>query len=384
VISLFLASLHPGAFARSERITGFVLGHSGYMWHNPFRILFRRDPIFAYDIYPLPPDLSDDDKRKLDRVYYPRTKDVLTDSYDLMVFHDARIQHLTTRQLHDLDYAFREAEMAAFCGLCLGWDYAWEPTILRDVVPISEHGSVSPHFRSYKVEFRTNLDEVFIPFITYGVENAVGEQYTEMKVKQGATIWGDIRPYDLPWLVSWRPGGGNPGIQWVVSHIFDDWWSEQKNPYALDVATNMILYSLEMDLIADIPARREARRMFRNLQTQKSLILSMIEWADNFGANSLPLSDELLDLEVEMDKAVDDYAAQDYEPAIGFLESMTKEVKRISQKAVELKDRALFWVYTSEWLVVTATAIISGLTVWSLMIKRKMHREVRATRLRRV
>ncbi len=361
-----------------------MIGHSGYMWDNPFRVLFIRDPIFTYDIYPLPPDLSGRGKRKLDRVYYPRTRGMLIDQYDVMVFHDARIQHLTTRKLHDLDYAFREAEMTAFCGLCLGWDYAWEATILREVVPISEHGSVSPHFRSYKVDFRTNRHPVFTPFLKYGIEDVVGDQFTDMKVKQGATIWADIVPYGQPWLVSWRPGGGNPGMQWVVSHIFDDWWTEEKNPYALDVATNMVFYSLEMDLISDIPARREARRMFRNIQTQKSIILSMIEWADNFGANSMPLANELMVIESSMGEAIDDYADQDYQPAIDFLESVSEEVRVISQEAASLKEEALFWVYLSEWLAVTSTAIISGLVLWSLMIRRRMQREVRVTRLRRV
>ena len=342
-----------------------------------------RDPLFHYSIYPLPPDLSDKDKRKLDRVYYPRTRDMLIESYDLMVFHDARIQHLTVKQIHDLDYAYREARLSAMNGLCLGWDYAWSATILADVLPISEHNSVSPHFRGYSVEFHKERDPVFLPFIELGIQKVVGNQYTEMKVKQGATIWGDIKPFNLPWMVSWRPGGKNAGMQWVVSHVFDGWWEEENNPYALDVATNMVFYSLDRPLISDIHARREARRLFTNLQTQKSIILSMIEWADNFGANVASLSDQLTDLEGEMKGATDHYFEQDYPATTSFLESLSPRVNQITADAVHLKDEALFWVFVSEWLAVTATGMFAGVVVWGLMVRRRMYRIVSTTRLRR-
>jgi len=58
-----------------------------------------------------------------------------------------------------------------------------------------------------------------------------------------------------------------------------------------------------MELISDIPARREARRMFRNVRVQMSLILSMMNWADSFGANTVSLSDRLIGLEKEAEKA---------------------------------------------------------------------------------
>ena len=373
----------PCISAQSEgiRISAFVMGHSQWIWANPFRILFMRDPLFRYTIYPLPPFISEAGKAKLDRVYYPRTRDLLIDNYDLMVFHDLRTP-FTVRQVHDLDYAFREAGMTAMCGLCLGWDYAWEPTILADVLPISEHNSVSPHFRGYWVVFRRERDPVFLPFIELGIQKVVGDQYTEMKVKQGATIWGDIKPFNLPWMVSWRPGGKKAGMQWVVSHTFEGWWAEENNPYGLDVATNMVLYSLDRLLISDIHARREARRLFTNLQTQKSLILSMMEWADNFGANVVPLSERLIDLEGEMEGATTHYFEQDYPATISFLESVSRVVMEITADAVYLKDEALFWVYVSEWLVVTATGIAAAAMVWSLMVRRRMYRIAGATRLR--
>lgn len=365
----------PATLAASGRLSGIVIGG---VLANPFWILSIDDPLLVFDAYPLPGDLPTEEKRKLDRVYYPRTREALLE-YDLMVFHAPRIEHLLARQVHDLDYAFREAGMAAFCGLT-GLELGWTGPVLLGVIPIHER-SVSPHSRSYRAEFRRNRDPVFTPFLDYGIEKVFGNVYTEMYVKHGATVWADIVPYDLPWLVSWRPGGGNPGMLWTVAHVFDSWWNEKNNPYSLDVATNMIFYSLDMELISDIPARRVARHMFGNVRVQISLILSMMNWADSFGANTASLEDRLIRLEKEAEEAADDYVVQDYGPAISFLESLSEEVKLTTKEAVRLKGQALLWVYLVEWLTVSATGTGCGFILWTVMVRRRSFREVKTTRL---
>jgi hypothetical protein len=358
------------------RISGMVIGCVGC---NEFNTLFIRDPLFTYAVYPLPADISDGSKRKLDRVYYPRTRESLIDSYDLIVFDDARIQHFSPRQIHDLDYAFREGGMTAIVAPVIMWAYVIEPTVLRDVVPISQKGSL--RYVAYQVAFRRDRDPVFIPFLELGIEKAVGSQMSHIVAKQGATIWADVRSQDVPWLVSWRPGGGNPGMQWILAHRFDDWWLEENNPYALDVATNLILYSLDRPLISDIHARREAMYLFANFQMQKSLILSMMEWADAFGANTLLLSGRLAGLDDEMEDAIGSYLEQDYVTAISFLESVSPIVGEIGRDVVRLKDEVLFWVYIVEWLVVSGTGMVCAFVLWSLMIRRRVYREVATTRL---
>jgi hypothetical protein len=155
-----------------------------------------------------------------------------------------------------------------------------------------------------------------------------------------------------------------------------------KNPYALDIATNMVFYSLEMPLVSDLHARREARRLFYNIQAQKSLILSMMEWATNFGANVIPLWEKLTELELEIEEATHHYFAQEYAPTISFLDSLSPTIMEITGYAIDVKDQALFWVYISEWLVTSSVAIISGTVLWTLMVRRKAYRFVEASRLR--
>jgi hypothetical protein len=62
-------------------------------------------------------------------------------------------------------------------------------------------------------------------------------------------------------------------------------------------------------------------------------------------------------------------------------ENVVSESEEIARKA---KDAALFWVYVIEWLVTAATPFISGFVLWTLMLRRRLYREVTATRLREV
>jgi hypothetical protein len=204
-----------------------------------------------------------------------------------------------------------------------------------------------------------------------------------MTARQGSTVWGEIVPLNQPWMVSWKPGGNDSGMQWVlIQWYLEGWWNEDNNPYALDVATNMLLYSAGRTMITDIQARREARHLFASLQTQKSIVLSMMEWADAFGANIQPLSLSLRELEDQIQSTYADYFDQDYAKTISFLSSMSGTVTEISNEAIRLKDQALLWVYVIEWLSVTGMGLVSGVVAWMLMVRRRFYRQVEATRLR--
>ena len=368
----------------SSRISCFIIGKV-HPTSCPFTGYFGEDPLFRYSLEPIPADMPDKDKRKLDRLYFPRTRKILMESYDVIIFSDARVQHFTPRQLHDLDYAFREAGITSFSSFGPSWIHAFEPTILYDIVPISEYDFYFP--KPWRVVFRRERTPVFTPFIELGMEKVLGSHYAWMKPRQGTVIWADMQPLDLPWLVSWRPGGGNAGIAWVCADEFNtQWWAlssgaRGSNPYAIDLTTNLMLYSRDRPLISDIHTRREARHLLAIFQAQKLLVLSMMDWADNFGANTLPLSARLNDLENKVENAKRLYLDQDYHEVISLMGSLSASITEITRDSVKLKDEALFWVYVSEWMVVTSAAIVAGVVLWSLMVRRRMYRAVKATRL---
>jgi len=368
------------------RIPCFVMGERVDPAGNAFTASFIQDPLFRYAAYPLPPDLSDAEKRKLDRVYFPRTRKILVESFDAIIIRDARIGHFTSNQFRDLDYVFREAGMASVTIHGPSWEQVWSVvTTLYELSPVDNFKI--RFYEPWRVVFRREREPVFLPFIELGMEKVVGEAYGTMEAKQGATVWADMQPQDVPWLVSWRPGGTEAGLQWVFADKFDAaWWglgygTRDTNPYSIDLATNLLLYSLGKPLISDIHARRKARSLLYGFKAQKILILSLMDWAEDFGANTRSLSSQLAILESEAEGAAGSYLVQDYATAIGLMESHLARMGEISREAVRLKDQAMFWVYLSEWLATTSVAIASGTVLWSLMMRRSLYRAVEATRI---
>jgi hypothetical protein len=368
----------PSASGGEEGISCFVIGVVDPA-QNAFAAFFRVDPLFTYSVEPLPPDLSNQEKQRLDRLYYPRSRDALIQDYDLMVFRTARITHFTSRQLDDLDFAFREGAMTAINTFSLEWDSVWIVSKLYDVVPVKDYHTYIR--RAFRVMFRREREPVFLPFVNLGLEEVWGMGWHTMEAKHGATTWADMVPYGLPWLVSWTPGGGDPGVQWVFPGGFDAEWFGDSNPYAIDFGTNLILHSLGRPLISDIHARREARHLISAVHAQKVVILDMADWADSFGADTTELIERLFKIEADAGEATVFYLDRDYTSAIARMEEIFGRIVEVTGDAVSLKDRAMLWVFASEWLIVTSASIVSGLVLWNLMVERKKYREVRATRL---
>jgi hypothetical protein len=393
ILAMVIVLACPYSWGEDGRISVFLIGWT-HPIGNPFTGYFMRDPLFTFAVEPIPPDIPDSEKQKLDRIYYPRTRQIMIDTYQMIVFNDARLHHFTPRQFHDLDYAFREAGMGSISTFGPAWEQVWEGSTLYDTSPALDYTDEWYH-GVFFVRFRRETQPVFTPFVELGMEKVLGDAYHLMVEKPGATVWADMLPRGTPFLISWKPGGSKAGLQWVFTDGFNaQWWGiagsrgrtgtygiEGGNPYAIDMATNLLLYSLDRPLISDIYARREARHLLEAFNEEKILILHMMDWADKFGANTVPLTLQLADVEADAAGSVDYYLEQDYQTVIEQMKEISLGISKITAKAVRVKDAALFWVFISEWLIVTGTATLAGLTLWSLMIRKKAYRAVGTTRL---
>jgi hypothetical protein len=360
------------------RVSCFLIG---YITPNicPFTDYFAQDPLFVYSLEPINEAWTLDERRRSDRSYYPRTRKSLAESFDMMVLWGAHIEHFTTNQVQDLDHVFRREKMSCFAHFGSEWTNVWEPSVLYSTAPVSEYHTYV--VRPYRLVFLTEREQVFTPFIELGVQKIPGRGYHHMKARQGAATWANIEPEDLPFLVSWRPGGGDAGMLWVCPDW--EWWpiATQSSPHIIDLATNLILHSLGRALISDIHARGQARDLLSGFQAQKRVVLSTMDWADSFGANILPLFEELADLESVAEEATAYYLGQDYPTTITVVETLRSRTNEITSEATRLKEQAMLWVFITEWMAVTSTSTIAGTILWSLMVRRRKYRTLKTTRL---
>jgi len=82
--------------------------------------------------------------------------------------------------------------------------------------------------------------------------------------------------------------------------------------------------------------------------------------------------------------ANEQYLELRYEEMLQTFEPIESMIQKLEQKAVELKNRALVWVYAIEWLSVTATALFCAFILWTIMIQRKLYKQVQTTRPRAI
>ena len=90
------------------------------------------------------------------------------------------------------------------------------------------------------------------------------------------------------------------------------------------------------------------------------------------------------EIEEKRSRVTDLYIEQDYQASLEAIAPLLDELVELQRMAIDLKDKALLWVYVTEVCILTGTSMITGAVVWVLMIRRRLYREVGTTRPARI
>ena len=169
----------------------------------------------------------------------------------------------------------------------------------------------------------------------------------------------------------------------ALDMIYNDFWQTNRNPYALDIVANLIWHGCNRELPSDPMKVHLLRRRLQTFAQEKSFIVSVFDFVERFGANTGELYERLSPIQERKDRAADLYMAGEFDLACEMMEALDEELSNLGDNAMRLKDSALRWVYAVEWVAVLATSLLFGSVVWTLMIKRRLYREVESTRAER-
>jgi hypothetical protein len=125
------------------------------------------------------------------------------------------------------------------------------------------------------------------------------------------------------------------------------------------------------------------RNEFHEYPTRRALATGLMEFIEKFGVNSEQIVQRITEIDQMRREAENLFLEQEYSLALQKLDEVNEEFRLLSQDLVDLKERALFWIYVFEWLTVCATIMICGFVLWTLMVRRRLYREVRVTRTAR-
>ncbi len=210
--------------------------------------------------------------------------------------------------------------------------------------------------------------------------------YIESKAAMGHPVPGQVAH-----VFYWK---WNDSVTFTfMDQIYDAFWSDYwpagstlagagSNPYAHDMVANIIWFSTGRNLPDDVFLVHEFRQQLFSYEIRKSLVIGLLEFAEIFGADSSRDYRRLDRIDEVHRDASRSYLAGEFPAAYERLKGALEDLNRFESEATRLKDRTLFWVYLIQWFVTMVAFLSAGLVVWTLMIRRRLYREVEVTRSR--
>jgi hypothetical protein len=320
------------------------------------------------------------------RIYMPRNKDKLVDGFDVLELFDFVPYILENQHIVWMRDAVRDHGL----GLALtemGWygvtDWtgndaaAWMATVLYDAYPVEmvlEKQNEDTPF----MDIREETPLVDLPGFEQTQMTGVTHHGIEI-ARAGSTVHTVWRVGGEDAIVSGEYGEG-------VSLMIPMGWDNVPRGtevgwfYYVDFVLNHIYFVAQVKLPDDLEVIHQLRSAFVRYQDEKGITTSLLEFIDKFGANTKAVEEMIMEIEGEKDDAEYLYLTDDYAGSWEIMRDVLDGFKTISEEAVKIRERALLWVYVTEWLAVTGTLIICGTIIWTLMVRRRLYREVATTR----
>jgi hypothetical protein len=109
-------------------------------------------------------------------------------------------------------------------------------------------------------------------------------------------------------------------------------------------------------------------------------VYSVIDFTSAFGGRTTGLELRVLEMDHLVAISKDFFVEGELEESKKRVDLAIKGLTEITDDSIRLKDSTFLWIYLTQWLVVTATSMICGFILWSLMVRRRIYREVKTTR----
>jgi len=339
--------------------------------------------------------ITSEDIRKAMRIYMARSYDDYVNKYDVMILSDSNRGVFTSGQI----FWFRDGVLDHGIGLLMVGGYesfgggfnhpSWAGSPVEEVLPVLvPQGLVTWVSGNVRIE-PVKYDNPFmasLPFRPTPEYMRIGTDGNFVIQKEGSELlarWISTTYNDPPCYVTWEVGKGRT---FAMMH---DWtpgggyWMSRWDYYR-DFAVNLMLYLAGRQLPTDYLVVHEYRSAIHSISVSKGLLMSLIDFVDSFGGNPREIDSQIIVLNAMVAESQEYYLDHRFEEALERAQLAIEKVKEIEQLSVRIKNQALLWVYVVEWLSVTGVSLLAGVVVWSLMVRRRLYREVRVTRLKEV
>ena len=329
------------------------------------------------------------------RLYMPRSESSLIDNYDAIIItairsDDVRMefQRWVKAAVEQHGFGLLMSDDPVSFGACpTVWTpltgSPWDPTPVGSVLPVyqTEHVSKRDHlFRilpSQPNPVTDGLPWENSPLIWNHNRPRAKDGAKVLAVTSDETVAAD--PKSEPVLVYWDIENGRTlafvwdwGGNGITGLYLWEYWK--------DFMTRLVYFIARAAIPPDVSLTHTLRGKMSQYSLEKGMVLSLIDFADTFGANTHQLGAKLGEADA-LRQGVDRlWIEEDFQACLPAMDEALDSLEAVMDEAVNAKDRALLWVYIIEWLTVLGTSAIVGTVLWSLMIRRRLYRQVTTTR----
>ena len=389
-LAFLLIMLSSLSIVQGEKINLIVVGR----FIDLLRPYLNPEPSINYVAVPFRlVDLSAQDAIKFLRLYFPRTYQEMK-NYDVVMLNSPEYQLFTPTQDRWMFNAIQEGMGGINAGSVFSIIneiyQAWASSqtsiaFPNDAIAVANRGGGEEMVYGFNVVVNRDFkDPVLLPYLPFDVEKVPCIASSRLVIaKEGAGVlaWQvGNHPTQVDYLVAWKYG---QGITMTCGHVIPKGWFDwEVNEYGPDLLMNMILYMSQRNLIEDVLLYHGLKSSFVEYRTQIVSLISLRDFVDKFGANTQTIQREIRELDEAYQEGYNLYLDQDFVSCREIMHRVLNRFTEAEDLARKVKDSALIWVYIIEWLITASTLFISGFILWSLMVRRKVYKEVEATRLR--
>jgi uncharacterized membrane protein len=337
------------------------------------------------------------------RLYMPRTVADLTGRFDVIVLANANRLAVSPKNVEMLADGVEESAM----GLVMfgGWESfggtgtsypSWGETSIGRLLPTSYAAEIYIHKPAGVHRLVIDRpDHEFMSSLPWDPNQPFMYNYHHnlVRAKPGSQVLAHVESFsykDHPGFVTWELENGAPTFS--ITGEIQGPSSEpgqvhtmctRGNPwdYALDFGGNLMIYLDRRPVPQDIHLVHRLRMRMFEVATRKSLLYGLLEFCDSFGANTDRINVKIDEVDQMTRDVLPDYLELRFDEALEAFDEIHVMMGEIEEEAMELKDRALLWVYIIEWMSISGTSMLAGTVLWSVMVKRRLWREVGTTRL---
>lgn len=325
---------------------------------------------------------NDRQLRQFMRIYMPRNFGEFTSNYDLLILSDTNRALYNPEQLRWFKRGVEEGIGLMMVGgvEAFGGDGhpTWGDSPVEETLPVL-CGSGQTFRKDFKVTVNYPQDPFIMSLPWKTMPFFHGMNVVTAKEGSSVLLQANLPP-NHPVLVYWEFGNGSS-----LAHA-PDWtpaWGSSIMyywEYYSDYIANLNYLTAGTGIPQDPELMHRIRNEFRNYALNRALSLSLMEFVEKFGAR-ISRGEEHLSQIGRMEKGAEElYIAQSYDEVLTVLDGVKEEFEALSRELIDLKEKALLWIYIVEWSAVSGTSVACGVVLWTLMIRRRLYREVGMTR----